>query len=74
MAKQVGICDIEKRSLTLIGKNIADVTTIGVVKGFDKDGDKKGKKRFPLVYVWNIYGLRKRIWFSLEKENCIRID
>jgi hypothetical protein len=50
VAKQVGICDIEKRSLTLIGKNDTDITTIGVVKGYEKDGDKKGKRCFPLFF------------------------
>jgi hypothetical protein len=55
VAKQVGICDIEKRSLTLIGKNSTDISTIGVVKGFEKDGDKKGKKNFPLFLNPHFY-------------------
>ena len=42
VAKQVGICDTDKRTLTLIGKNDDDVTTIGTLKGFETNGDKKG--------------------------------
>ena len=46
VAKEVGICDTNKRTLTLIGKNDDDVTVIGTLKGFEKDGDNKGKSFF----------------------------
>ena len=42
VAKQVGICDNERRTLTLMGKQAQEVTAITVMQGGDNSGKKSG--------------------------------